>query len=62
MTVHWAIAILLSALVLTLGLEPTPETGTYAVSELSWQIAALAVFLAYLATAATFGLARRHHS
>ncbi|MGD8497440.1 MAG: hypothetical protein PVG82_00940 [Chromatiales bacterium] len=61
MTVHWAIAILLSAVVLALGLEPAAEAGAYVVSKGSWQIAALAVFLAYLGSAATFGLTRRHH-
>ena len=59
MTSHCAIAILLSALVLALGLEPDPQSGTYVVASLSWRLAALLTFIGYMASAATLEL-RRH--
>ncbi|MGD8643260.1 MAG: hypothetical protein PVI15_03170 [Chromatiales bacterium] len=60
MTRHCAIAILLSALVLALGLEPDPSTGSYEVTSLSWRVAALITFLGYLLSAVTI-CAKRHH-
>ncbi len=58
---HCGIAFLLSALVLTLGLELDPSSGSYEVTSLSWRLAALATFLGYLLPALTIR-ARRHHT
>lgn len=59
MTGHCGVALLLSALILALGMESDPNTGSYVVHALAWKLGALGTSLGYLACAATITL-RRH--